>query len=77
MERIEISYASPLMIRPDGGLRQGHVPGKYFFDFLARFGSEIRLGDQTDDPVAFVEPRKSRRGCQQKDEKRREESSCQ
>src|SRR6266576_342718 len=78
MERIEISHASPLMIRPNGRVRQRHVPGKYFFDLLARIGGEIGLGDQTGDPMAFVEPGKSRRNCQQiEDEIRREESSCQ
>ena len=64
MEGIEISYASPLMIRPNGCLRQRHAPGKDLFDFLARFGGEIRLGDQADDPMAFVEPGKSQRNCQ-------------
>jgi hypothetical protein len=65
MERIEISYASPLMIRPNGRIRQGHVPGKDLFNFLARFGGEICLGDQTHNPMAFVEPRKRRRKRQQ------------
>ena len=78
VEGIEISYASPLVIWPNGCLRQRHASGKDLFDFLARLRGEIRLSDQTDDAMAFVEPRKSRRKCQQmKDEKCREESSSQ
>src|SRR5206468_6727520 len=78
VEGIEVSYASSLMIRPNGRVRQRHASGKYLFNLLARIGGEIRLGDQTDDPMAFVVPRKGRGKCQQiEHEKRREESSCQ
>src|SRR6266542_290068 len=78
MEGIEISYASPLMIRPNGRVRQRHAPGKYLFNLVARVGGEIRMGDQTHDPMAFVVPGKSRRKGQQiEHEKRREESSYQ
>ena len=66
------------MIRPNGRVRQRRAPEKQLFNLLARVGGEIRLGDQTHDPMAFIEPGKSRRKCQQiEHEKRREESSYQ
>ena len=71
MERIKVSYASPLVIGPNGRVGQGHVPGKDRFNSLARFGSEIGLGDQSDDPMAFVEPSKRRRNCQQIEQQNR------
>src|SRR5205823_13871012 len=78
MEGIEISYASPFMIRPNGRVRQRHTPGKYLFNLLARVGGEIRLGDQTDDPMAFVVPRKDQGKCQQiEHQKNRQENSSQ
>ena len=65
MEGIEISNASPLMIRPNGRVRQGRVLGKNLFNCLARFGGEIGLGDQTHDPMAFIVPSKRCRNSQQ------------
>jgi hypothetical protein len=78
VEEIEIAYASPLMVRPNGCVRQGYASWKYPFDLIARVVGEMSLGDQTDDPVAFVEPGDSRRNCEQVEEqKRREERECQ
>jgi len=47
------------VIRPNGGIRQGQTPEKDLFDLFARFGGKMGLGDYADDPMAFVEPRKS------------------
>ena len=58
MKGIEISNASPLMIRPNSRVRQGRVPGKDLFNCLARFRGEIGLGDQTHDPMAFIDQEK-------------------
>jgi hypothetical protein len=65
MERIEISYASSFVIRPNGCVRQGHVGAKDLFDSVTRFGGDISLRNQSDDPMAFVEPSKGGRSCQQ------------
>jgi hypothetical protein len=53
------------MIRPNRRVRQGCVPAKNLVNFLACFGGEIRLSDQSDDPMAFVQPSEGRRSCQQ------------
>ena len=59
MEGIEIPNASPLMIRPNRRVRQGRVLWKDLVNFLACFGGEIGLSDQTYDPMAFIVPRKT------------------
>ena len=78
MERVEIPDTSPFMIGPDRSVRQRHVARKYLCDLLACLRGEIRLGNQTDDSMAFVEPGEGRRNSQQIEcEKCREESSYQ